>query len=158
MAPPWCASAAAGAAGRRLGKPLETMGRKARGFCAARLHNARSVAIWHPIGNGGNAKPEATGESPGPLSGGNANQGGYGQGGSYARSATGFLCVRIFAKKGTYYNEEKTKRQARTGAGAVPGIVPGDAPAARSGPRGRVGPGGGHRPRRGPRGLCRGAR
>ncbi len=48
----------AGGIGTR-GKPLETMGRKARGWGAGQPHYARSAAIRQTVGNGGAAKPEA---------------------------------------------------------------------------------------------------
>ena len=48
----------AGGIGTR-GKPLETVGRKARGCGAGQPHYARSAAIRQTVGNGGAAKPEA---------------------------------------------------------------------------------------------------
>ena len=48
----------AGGIGTR-GKPLETVGRKARGWGAGQPHYARSAAIRQTVGNGGAAKPEA---------------------------------------------------------------------------------------------------
>jgi len=52
----------AGGVGRdtvSFGKPLETVGRKARGWGAGQPHYARSAAIRQTVGNGGAAKPEA---------------------------------------------------------------------------------------------------
>lgn len=44
---------------KNAGKPLETVGRKARGCGAGQPHYARSAAIRQTVGNGGAAKPEA---------------------------------------------------------------------------------------------------
>ena len=64
-----------------IGKPLETMGRKAR-CCRVPRHSMLDRLQWQTSGNAGTAKPEAKG----PLR-------------LYARSVTGLLCVRN-AKKG----------------------------------------------------------
>ena len=62
--PPWELPAAgcargSGSPGGRIGKPLETMGRKARG-CRAQFAQCSFGCIRQTGGNVGTAKPEAT--------------------------------------------------------------------------------------------------
>ena len=122
--PPWelpavgCARGS-GSPGGRIGKPLETMGRKARG-CRAQFAQCSFGCIRQTGGNVGTAKPEATALKKFPRRSGEAGLAGkrrnkeikYGfrrqaetehngvcSGGRYARSAVGYFASEFLQRK-----------------------------------------------------------